>query len=231
VLNTRCTNNPWFGLPHKVTTVDKYQGQQNDYILLSLVRTRTVGHLRDVRRLIVAMSRARLGLYVFARIPLFSNCYELAPAFKILTGRPPTLQLYPAETFPTERKLEEKIDEVVTVKDMPQMAALVYEMYMQKISALKEEEKVKAEEMASMITEPVGQDKGPVYTPIEFEEGGGEVVGPTKDKQMKMDVDEKVQETTPMETEEAASTGETTTEASETEMETEKPVSAEKSES
>jgi intron-binding protein aquarius len=36
-------------------------------VLLSLVRTKAVGHLRDVRRLIVAMSRARLGLYVFCR--------------------------------------------------------------------------------------------------------------------------------------------------------------------
>ncbi len=51
----------------QIATVDKYQGAQNDYILLSLVRTRTVGHLRDVRRLVVAMSRARLGLYVFGR--------------------------------------------------------------------------------------------------------------------------------------------------------------------
>ena len=39
----------------QVTTVDRFQGQQNDFILLSLVRTKTVGHLRDVRRLIVAM--------------------------------------------------------------------------------------------------------------------------------------------------------------------------------
>jgi len=31
-----------------VTTVDRYQGQQNDYIILSLVRTKTVGHLRSV---------------------------------------------------------------------------------------------------------------------------------------------------------------------------------------
>ena len=30
---------------------------------MSLVRTNHVGHLRDVRRLIVTMSRARLGLY------------------------------------------------------------------------------------------------------------------------------------------------------------------------
>ena len=65
----------------QVTTVDRYQGQQNDFIILSLVRTRAVGHLRDVRRLVVAMSRARLGLYIFARVGLFQNCYELSPAF------------------------------------------------------------------------------------------------------------------------------------------------------
>ena len=64
--------------------MDKYQGQQNDYILLSLVRTKAVGHLRDVRRLVVAMSRARLGLYVFARVALFQNCFELTPAFGVV---------------------------------------------------------------------------------------------------------------------------------------------------
>lgn len=65
----------------QVTTVDKFQGQQNDYIILSLVRTKAVGHLRDIRRLVVAMSRARLGLYIFGRIALFKNCFELTPAF------------------------------------------------------------------------------------------------------------------------------------------------------
>ena len=40
-----------------------------------------MGHLRDVRRLVVALSRARLGLYVFGRRALFENCYELRPAF------------------------------------------------------------------------------------------------------------------------------------------------------
>ncbi|CAG2180283.1 unnamed protein product [Oppiella nova] len=76
-----------------ITTVDKYQGQQNDYILLSLVRTKTVGHIRDVRRLVVALSRARLGLYVFARVSLFQNCYELSNAFKLVMQRPRTLCL------------------------------------------------------------------------------------------------------------------------------------------
>lgn len=63
----------------------RYQGQQNDYIILSLVRTGPeIGHVRDVRRLIVALSRARLGLYVFGRRALFENCYELKPAFNRL---------------------------------------------------------------------------------------------------------------------------------------------------
>lgn len=106
IINMRCGSNPLIGWPHKViifkynyfkvllyqtlfisfqvTTVDKYQGQQNDYVLLSLVRTKTVGHLRDVRRLVVAMSRARLGLYIFANVSLFSNCFELSPTFKIV---------------------------------------------------------------------------------------------------------------------------------------------------
>lgn len=66
----------------QVTTVDKYQGQQNDFILLSLVRTQHFGHLRDVRRLVVAMSRSRLGLYVFGRAQLYANCYELQPTFR-----------------------------------------------------------------------------------------------------------------------------------------------------
>ena len=74
-------------LRDQVTTVDRYQGQQNDYIILSLVRTKTVGHIRDVRRLVVAMSRARLGLYVLARVSLFRNCFELRPTFSQVSVR------------------------------------------------------------------------------------------------------------------------------------------------
>nr|CAB3495750.1 unnamed protein product [Digitaria exilis] len=107
VINRRCK--PWnIEPPNKVTTVDKFQGQQNDFILLSLVRTRFVGHLRDVRRLIVAMSRARLGLYVFCRRSLFEQCYELQPTFQLLLQRPDKLALNLEECTPfTERPLGE----------------------------------------------------------------------------------------------------------------------------
>ncbi|KAF9902731.1 hypothetical protein EC991_004582 [Linnemannia zychae] len=107
VLNQRCSWNPIFGRPAAVTTVDKYQGQQNDYVLLSLVRTKAVGHVRDVRRLVVALSRARLGLYIFGRQKLFENCHELESAFKRLLKRPTKLWLKTGEMYPNTSRLIE----------------------------------------------------------------------------------------------------------------------------
>ncbi|KAG6679826.1 hypothetical protein I3842_13G010800 [Carya illinoinensis] len=124
VINRRCVPYDFIGPPSKVTTVDKFQGQQNDFILLSLVRTRFVGHLRDVRRLVVAMSRARLGLYVFCRRSLFEQCYELQPTFQLLLQRPDHLALNLNEiTSYTERHVEDtgpihlvsSVDEMISI--------------------------------------------------------------------------------------------------------------------
>jgi len=125
VIEQRCARIPFFGKPHKVTTVDRFQGQQNDYILLSLVRTKTVGHIRDTRRLVVALSRARLGLYIFCRKSLFENCYELKEAFKILMNRPDVLTLTQGEAYPTQRKLGDTI-QPFPVKDIAQMHHVVH---------------------------------------------------------------------------------------------------------
>lgn len=141
VINLRCGKNPLIGWPHKITTVDKYQGQQNDYILISLVRTKAVGHLRDVRRLVVAMSRARLGLYVFGRVSLFKNCFELRPTFDLLAKHPQSLQILPEEVFPTNRLSGDSVEESVSkkVNTMSEMAEFVYNLYMTKINALQEQ--------------------------------------------------------------------------------------------
>uniref|UniRef100_A0A8C5R317 RNA helicase aquarius n=1 Tax=Leptobrachium leishanense TaxID=445787 RepID=A0A8C5R317_9ANUR len=131
IINQRCGNNAAIGQPSKVTTVDRFQGQQNDYIILSLVRTKAVGHLRDVRRLVVAMSRARLGLYIFARVSLFQNCFELTPAFSQLTARPLHLHILPGEMNPTQRKNgESPLYSAQVIRNMPEMASFVYNMYM-----------------------------------------------------------------------------------------------------
>ena len=50
-----------------VTSVDNYQGQENDIICLSLVRSNpqgTIGFLNTSNRICVALSRARIGLYI-----------------------------------------------------------------------------------------------------------------------------------------------------------------------
>lgn len=60
--------------PFKVFTVDSYQGEENDVILLSLVRSNvhgTIGFLENKNRAVVALSRARRGMYIFG------NCINL----------------------------------------------------------------------------------------------------------------------------------------------------------
>ncbi|PIO70648.1 hypothetical protein TELCIR_07489 [Teladorsagia circumcincta] len=128
----------------QVSTVDKYQGQQNDYIILSLVRTNNIGHIRDVRRLVVALSRARLGFYVLCRANLFRNCFELTPAFNIvraalqLCQRPPRLLIIPSEPYPTQRKSgEQSSGEVITIENTVHMSTFVHDFYVSNMESMR----------------------------------------------------------------------------------------------
>jgi hypothetical protein len=52
----------------KVVNVDNYQGEENEVILLSLVRSNDsgqIGFLKTSNRVCVALSRAKHGLYIF----------------------------------------------------------------------------------------------------------------------------------------------------------------------
>lgn len=84
-----------------------------------------MGHLRDVRRLVVAMSRARLGLYVFCRRSLFEQCYELQPTFQLLLKRPDhlALNLYESAAL-TERHVEDTADQYL-VSGIEEMGNIV----------------------------------------------------------------------------------------------------------
>lgn len=141
IFKQKCSWNPLFNSLTKITTVDKYQGQQNDYVLLSLVRTSHAGHLRDVRRLIVSLSRARLGLYVFGRWSLFSNISEMKETFKVFGLYPHHLQLVFGEEFPHSRRLKEeniKSDQgvsTISVEDFRHMYRIVQEMLKIKYSS------------------------------------------------------------------------------------------------
>lgn len=96
------------------------------------MRTRFVGHLRDVRRLVVAMSRARLGLYVFCRRSIFEQCYELQPTFQLLLKRPDRLALNMNEiTSYTERNAADPgpSHHVHLVSGIEEMASIVDRLY------------------------------------------------------------------------------------------------------
>ncbi|KAK6056358.1 hypothetical protein COOONC_06135 [Cooperia oncophora] len=93
---------------------------------------------RDVRRLVVALSRARLGLYVLCRASLFRNCFELTPAFSILCQRPPRLLIIPSEPYPTKRKSGEKSsDEVITIENTVHMSTFVHDFYVSNMEAMR----------------------------------------------------------------------------------------------
>ncbi|KAL5085068.1 hypothetical protein Trisim1_010969 [Trichoderma cf. simile WF8] len=144
VLSHRCAN-PIFGPPKAVATVDKYQGEQNDYIILSLTRTSRVGYLRDVRRMTVAFSRARLGLYVLGRREVFEACPELRPAFDVLLRRPDKLMLVTGELFPTERQSTDEdgpVEGEVVMEGVEHIGQYVFEMTNTRIQQLQAEQGV-----------------------------------------------------------------------------------------
>ena len=96
--------------------------------------------LRDVRRLVVALSRARLGLYILGCVPLFNRCYELRQSFRLLLRKPTQLELLPNETFDMEnRRLadEPPTTQCVQIVDTVHMSHFVAEFYKSNIELLK----------------------------------------------------------------------------------------------
>lgn len=126
-------------------------------VILSLTRTRTVGYLRDVRRLTVAVSRARLGLYIFGRREVFESCYELKPAFDLLFQRPDKLMLAPGEMFPTNRALEDDL-EGTPMEGVEHLGQYVFEMTQAKVKAMDDGEML-VDEAAPVDEDLVDEDE------------------------------------------------------------------------
>ena len=126
---------------------------------------RSVGYLRDVRRLTVALSRARLGLYILGRREVFESCYELREAFDVLFKRPDKLTLVTGEMFPTQRSIKEKktkkpLDGEVVMEGVEHLGQYVFEMTNAKVEQMKRERGVPAEAPLPAIEEAEGQGEG-----------------------------------------------------------------------
>ncbi|KAK6982965.1 NFX1-type zinc finger-containing protein 1 [Biomphalaria glabrata] len=64
----------------RVTTIDNYQGEENEIVLLSLVRSNAeneVGFLKTDNRVCVALSRAKRGMFVIGNLPLLAKKSKL----------------------------------------------------------------------------------------------------------------------------------------------------------
>ncbi|KAF2432838.1 intron-binding protein aquarius [Tothia fuscella] len=138
VLGHRCKGNRLFGLPRIVTTIDRYQGEQNNYVILSLTRTLRPGYLRDLRRLTVALSRSRLGLYILGRKDVFESCFEVQDAFALLFERPTKLEVVTGEMYNnTSRMVDDDNVTGTTIKGVEHLGQYVFEMTQAKIQMLK----------------------------------------------------------------------------------------------
>ena len=165
------------GAPAYVGTVDKFQGRQCDYVLLSLVRTAAVGHLRDPRRLVVALSRARLGLYVFGSKALFqahtassssssSAANDLKKTLATLFGTTPsTLQLVPSERWSAAPYARSGPEAVKSVANVDELLAVIAPLVSTKITAATASTK-------SVIKNKTGKDKEEKESDVQVENGG-----------------------------------------------------------
>lgn len=64
----------------RVSSVDAYQGEENEIVLLSLVRSNnnnSIGFLKTNNRVCVALSRARLGFYIAGDLKLLARASKL----------------------------------------------------------------------------------------------------------------------------------------------------------
>ena len=90
-----------------------------------------MGYLRDIRRMTVALSRARLGLYILGRREVFESVYELRPAFEQLFARPDKLMLVTGEMWPSKRVVAEEegsVEGEVAMEGVEHLGQYVFEM-------------------------------------------------------------------------------------------------------
>lgn len=110
----------------------------------------------------VAVSRARLGLYILGRRDVFAACPELRPAFDLLLERPDKLMLVTGEMFQTERLNSQGISTVegeVQMENIEHLGQYVYEMTNTKLKQMHNQDEGAANMAPETITEDADEDE------------------------------------------------------------------------
>lgn len=135
-------------------------------VILSLTRTSRVGYLRDVRRLTVALSRARLGLYILGRREVFESCFELRQAFDILLRRPDKLMVVTGELWPSQRAIADEDGDTQVLGEsamegVEHLGQYVFEMTSTKMQQLRAERGLPEEVEVLPVVEEMDEDRVP----------------------------------------------------------------------
>lgn len=115
----------------------------------------------------VAVSRARLGLYLLGRREVFEACPELRPAFDRLLQRPDKLMLVTGELWPSERMLAAEdpnspVNGEVAMESVEHLGQYVFEMTNTKVKQLQAEQDGATGE-PTILEEPEDDAQGTYY--------------------------------------------------------------------
>lgn len=121
----------------------------------------------------MALSRARLGLYIVGRREVFENCYELRQAFELLLRRPDKLALVTGELWPAERPLADGLEKEVpgeaVMESVEHIGQYVFEMTSTRVKQMSGGEVVVATG-GGVVGEEVGEEAEGVDEEEEDEE-------------------------------------------------------------
>ena len=102
------------GSPDWVGTFDQFQGKHNEYIIVSLVRSKSRGGLLESRKWAQLLTRASKGLYIFGNLKLFSSSPDFKRVLESIEDKSYKLALATEPAVSTENytelfKISEKI--------------------------------------------------------------------------------------------------------------------------
>lgn len=154
-----------------------------------MTRTSRVGYLRDIRRLTVALSRARLGIYILGRRDIFEACYELKPAFELLLQRPDKLTLVTGEMWPSERVLAEEVAQgentvagEAVMEGVEHLGQYVFEMTSAKVQQLRAEQGLPNAQVVEVAEEDMKEEEMAYNEQQDDAGSGGDNAAATKDE-------------------------------------------------
>lgn len=123
----------------------------------------------------MALSRARLGLYILGRREIFEGCFELREAFEKLLQRPDKLALVTGELWPSQRKVADDANDAVpgeaTMEGVEHLGQYVFEMTTTKIQQLQAEGGLTADTEMQQVVDAQKKEIEPI--PEEDEDGEG----------------------------------------------------------